>query len=51
MILSDGSEKMLQEKYGWMKHHCVWIRMDAKYQEAILDDELEWLAIAESSLQ
>jgi hypothetical protein len=25
--------------------------MDAKYQEAILDDELEWLAIAESSLQ
>jgi tRNA A22 N-methylase len=51
MILSDGSDKMLQEKYRWMKHHCVWIRMDAKHQEAILDDELEWLAIAESSLQ
>jgi tRNA A22 N-methylase len=51
MILSDGSDKRSQEKYEWVKHHCGWIREDAKHQETIPDDELEWLAAAESILQ
>jgi tRNA A22 N-methylase len=51
MILSDGSDHRSQEKYEWMKHHCGWIREDAKHLETIPDDELEWLAAAESILQ